>query len=452
MNGMVAWILPVLLAQTTAMPLAKGFAPNPYDRATTRAPGGSMSLSALTSCAGAPSGAMVSRSAALTLDVAEGLTHLALQVSEAGDGLVARDAQGDFTCSKGLVLTLDAKPGKLEIFVITPTNGDDNAELHIKVLDTDRPHELPPSVRRLTAVPGNPLVLDGELAAGTADNIPNAQLDVQTTLEHLEWKLTGAATDVWISNLATPSDPPVRAPPSLAAGKYAVWIRGTGAGAFTAMATAEGAKLEALKVVSMPAADAPVEGRALSAFLPGLEPQSLQGWSREAVALRQRAFIELPASFFVFASADSEVLLITAIDGKQADVISADGAQLTMGLDELTTKPASGPRVHLRTLPAEVPLEALTTDRDPRLKKLEQQRASTDACVARVKASSHEEDETDALARAAKRCNVSKLEKAKKKLEADLRKGFAKKRTTDLSRVDKRLKTLLADERVSSAE
>jgi hypothetical protein len=212
----------------------------------------------------------------------------------------------------------------------------------------------------------------------------------------------------------------------------------------------EAPKGDALKYAAAPAADAPVEGRALTALLPNLDVQALQGWTKEAVALRQRAFIELPASFFVFAAADSEVMLVTSIDGKLAETMSADGAQLSMALDELSTKAANGPHVRLRALPAEVPLEQLTTDRDPRLKTYEQLRHTTEACVARVRSAMAGDDETDALAKSAKRCSASKLEKAKKKLEAELRKAYSKKRASELVRVDKRLKTLFSDERVSS--
>ena len=60
---------------------------------------------------------------------------------------------------------------------------------------TDRPHELPMSVRRVTAIPGSPISLDGELASAPSTT-PNAQLEVSTSLEHVEWKLTGAAAEV----------------------------------------------------------------------------------------------------------------------------------------------------------------------------------------------------------------------------------------------------------------
>jgi hypothetical protein len=450
---MFTLILPLLLSQ---VPLAKGFAPNPTEHAVKQ--GDAVSLEGFATCAGAPSGAVVSKDPVLTLDVGEGLSHLAFQLGERGVWLVARNAAKELSCSKDAVLVLDAKPGKLELFLVTTGAAVESREVKLKVLDLDGVRELPLNIKRIKGVP---VSLEGDFTA----DVPAAQLELSSAVEGLEWKLGGNATEVWLTSLMKAGEKPVKAPASLPAGKYAVWIRGS-KGAYTlkaATATAQAAPAAAPAPAPTPApAPAPAhEEQAAAAPAPastpapapapsadafhvvaGVDIESLKGWSRDAQAARKQAFMELPANQFVFAAADGEALLIISLEGKQASVLSADGAEQSMALDELSLKPGSGPRVRAASLPDDLDLEALTTDKDPKFKAFDKRRKWVEACVERVKTSLADDEEKDAEFEAGKRCSVAKLEKAKKSLESDLRKAFKKKHATDLSQIERRLKTL----------
>jgi hypothetical protein len=448
---MFSLILPVLLSQ---VPLAKGFAPNPTEHAVKQ--GDAVSLEGFATCAGAPAGAVVSKDPVLTLDVGEGLSHLAFQLGERGVWLVARNAAKELSCSKDAVLVVDTKPGKLELFLVTPSAAVEGREVKLKVLDLDGVRELPLNIKRIKGVP---VSLDGDFTT----DVPAAQLELSSAVEGLEWKLGGNATEVWLTSLMKAGEKAVKAPASLPAGKYAVWIRGS-KGAFTlraATATAQAAPALAPAPAPTPApAPAPAQQEQAAAPAPatpapapapsadgfhvvaGVDVESLKGWSRDAQAARKQAFMELPANQFVFAAADGEALLIISLEGKQATVLSADGAEQSMALDELSLKPGSGPRVRAASLPEDLELEALTTDKDPKFKAFDKRRKWVEACVERVKTSLADDEEKDAEVEASKRCSVAKLEKAKKTLESDLRKAFKKKHATDLSQIERRLKTL----------
>jgi hypothetical protein len=449
---MFTLILPVLLSQ---VPLAKGFAPNPLEHAVKQ--GDAISLEGFATCPGAPPGAVVSKDPALTLEVGDGLSHLAFQLGERNTWVIARNAAKEVSCSKDQVLVVDAKPGKLELFIATPVSAVEGHELKLKVLDLDGVRELPLNIKRLKGVP---VSLEGEFSS----DLPAAQLELGSAVEGLEWKLGGNAAEVWLTSLMKAGEKAVKAPASLAAGKYAIWIRGN-KGSFTlsaATGTAQAAPAPAAAPAPSPApapqeqAAAPAPAAAPQAtaapapasdtfhVVAGIDLESLKGWSREAQAARKQAFMELPANQFVFAAADGEALLVIAIDGKQASVLSADGAEQSMAFDELSLKPGSGPRVRPASLPEDLELEALTTDKDPKFKAFDKRRKWVEACVERVKTSLADDEDKDAEFEAAKRCNVAKLEKAKKTLETDLRKAFKKKHATDLSQIERRLKTLFS--------
>jgi hypothetical protein len=448
---MFSMILPVLLSQ---VPLAKGFAPNPLEHAVKQ--GDAVSLEGFATCPGTPSGAVVSKDPVLTLEVGEGLSHLAFQLSERNTWVIARNAAKELSCSKDQVLVVDTRPGKLELFIATPGSAVEGHELKLKVLDLDGVRELPVNIKRIKGVP---VSLEGELSS----DLPAAQLELVTGVEGLEWKLGGNAVEVWLTSLMKAGEKAVKAPASLAAGKYAIWIRGS-KGAFTlsaATATAQAAPAPAPAASPAPApaqqeqaaAPAPATPAPAAAATPasdsfhvvaGVDLESLKGWSREAQAARKQAFMELPANQFVFAAADGEALLIIAVDGKQASVLSADGAEQSMAFDELSLKPGSGPRVRPASLPEDLELEALTTDKDPKFKAFDKRRKWVEACVERVKTSLADDEDKDVEFEAAKRCSVAKLEKAKKSLETDLRKAFKKKHATDLSQIERRLKTLFS--------
>jgi hypothetical protein len=429
---MFSLILPVLLSQ---LPLARGFAPNPQEHALKQ--GDAVSLEGFATCAGVPSGAVVSRDPALTFEVEGGISHLAFQLSDRNAWLVARTAGKELVCSKDQVLTVDVKPGKLELFVVTPSSAVESKDMKVKVLDTDGLRELPLNIKRVAM----PLSLEAELMS---ESVPVAELEVTAAAENLEWKLGGGASEVWVTSLM-PGSKAVKAPPSLPVGKYAVWITGA-KGAFTLstakpaepVKTAEAAApapaptpAPVAEAAPAPAAPAPAE-TVESHLLTGVDLETLRGWSREAQAARKKLFMEVPAEQLVFAAADGEALVLTSIEGKDANVLSADGAEVSMRLDELSTKPGSGPRVRMASLPDDVPFEALTTAGDPKVKSYEKTKKWTETCLEK-----YGDDEDPA-----KKCNVARLESAKKKLDTDLRKAFKKKHAAELAQIERRLKAL----------
>lgn len=249
---------PVLLLAASAwgeaprVPLTRGFTPNPMLVGVQRAEGGAAPLEAgFASCKDVAPGAQVSRSPVAVLEVGEGITHLTLQASQS-DRVIARTADGATSCG-GKRLTLEVKPGPLEVFVVTEAAVADGAAGKLRVFDADRPRILPDAVKTVSVDGRSPVVLSGELAAGR--NIPDAQLDVTAKLDHVEWKLDGAAGEVWLSPLSLDDAPPVKAGDALAPGRYAVWIRGAKTGAFTVTATVA-APAEAA-VATAPGDDAP---------------------------------------------------------------------------------------------------------------------------------------------------------------------------------------------------
>src|SRR6185436_7021781 len=117
------------------------------------------------------------------------------------------------------VLVLDVKPGKLELFLVTPSSQVEGREVKLKVLDLDGVRELPLNIKR---VKGLPAAFEGETSA----EIPFAQLELAAPADSIEWKLSGNATEAWVTSLMKAGEKSVKAPKSLPAGKYALWIRG----------------------------------------------------------------------------------------------------------------------------------------------------------------------------------------------------------------------------------
>lgn len=426
--------------------LAKGFTPNPLLIAVQRAEGGAGALEPGL-CKDAPPAAQLSKSPVAVLEVPEGISHLTLQATQ-GDRVVAGGA-----CGTTKQLTLDVKPGPLEVFLVTPAAVPADARGKLRVFDADRPRILPAAVKTVAF----PLSLSGELADGA---VPDAQLEVLTKLDGVTWKLDGAAREVWLSALALDDVPAVKAGDSLAPGRYAVWIRGA-KGTYTVSASvpqaatppvpepvAEAAPAPAsapaaaessdpLAVASKPEAGAPVEARVLTKHLPGLDPKALEGFSKDALALRQRAFTELPADFLVFAAADGEVLLPLSFDGSEVSVVSADGAVFSMPPAELALKPGNGSvlvRSQRTELIEKLSIAELAPEKDARVKSLEKLKKQIQGCIDR------HPDWPDA----AKRCNASKVDKAESKLKSALKKAYAKKRAAELAAVAKRVKAAVA--------
>ncbi len=446
MKRLVSAVLAVAASawgEPARVPLAKGFTPNPLLIAVQRAEGGAGALDPGL-CKDAPSAAQLSKSPVAVLEVPEGISHLTLQATQ-GDRVVAGGA-----CGTTKQLTLDVKPGPLEVFLVTPAAVPADARGKLRVFDADRPRVLPAAVKTVAF----PLTLSGELGDGA---VPDAQLEVATKLDGVTWKLDGAAREVWLSPLALEDVPAVKAGDSLAPGRYAVWIRGA-KGAYTVSASvpqaaaappapepvAEAAPAPAaaestdpLAVASKPEAGAPVEARVLTKHLPGLDPRALEGFSKEALALRQRAFTELPAEFLVFAAADGEVLLPLSFDGSEVSVISADGAVFSMPPAELALKPGNGAvlvRSQRTELVEKLSISELAPEKDARVKSLEKLKKQIQGCIDR------HPDWPDA----AKRCNASKVDKAESKLKSALKKAYAKKRAAELAAVAKRVKAAVA--------
>jgi hypothetical protein len=369
-------------AEAPRVKLAKGFAPNPQLLSVKRAEGGAAPLDRLV-CKNAAPGALISKEPAAVLELEAG-TRLTLATSS-GDGVVARSADGVLSCSDK-ALTVDAKAGALEVYVVTAGQVPADAEAKLRVMDSDRPRILPDAVKTVSLEAKSPIMLQGQLAPPPGA-VPDVQLEVPTALAGVQWKLFGAAGEVWLSPLTAEFQPATKAPAELAAGRYAVWVRGaTGdaVGNYTVVGLPNGIELDPLKSFSTPEADDPVEARALTAHLPGLDPQAMKGASKNAVALRRRAFTELPAEFFVFAAADSEVLLVLEAPAGEVSVIAADGATFSMTVSELKTEPSGGgPLVRpLRSeLLAKLKVEDLANEKDPRVKALLKLRKATLACL-----------------------------------------------------------------------
>jgi hypothetical protein len=447
---MVCLVIVLLAAEPPRLAVTKELAPNPTIVPIQRAAGGAVALTELVTCPGATSGLMVSKAPALVLDVGDGVGRLDVQVSSS-DQLVARAADGVMQCSEKSKLDL-SKTGAIELFVVTTGAVASDAPGKIRVLDPSRHRVLPASVKSIAAEAKAPLVFEGELAALPADR-PDLQLEVPFELDGLKWRLYGAASEVWVSELIGEDRPPVKLGEKLTPGRYAVWIRGAAAsskGAYAVVGLTEGVTLEPLRAFFKPGAETPLENRALTSYLPGLDPESLKGNSAAAMALRKRAFTELPFELFVFAAADGEVLLPLSTEGGQVDVIAADGAAFSMSVGELSVKPGSGPLVRpaRAELFEKLTLEELTSEKDPRVKALAKLRKASDKCLENSRLTGPSRA-TATSARSApskydeKRCRakVTKADKAQAKLEADLRKAYAKKRTAELAAVEARLKS-----------
>jgi len=417
-------------AETPRVALAKGFTPNPLLVSVPRDE--LQPLDGFVTCKDAPAGARVTKSAALVLNVAEGIARLNLTASN-GDRVVARGADGSLRCGERS-LVVDVKPGALEVFVVTAAPEGPG---RVRVFDADRPRILPDAVKTVRL----PVTLEGEVGDGMT---PDAQLEVTADVKGVKWKLTGAADEVWLSSLELENNQPaVRAGEVLKAGRYAVWIRGWAKGAYQVTASTGAAAAEpvvaqsddALVPVTKPAADAPVEQRALAGHLPALNVESLKGWSRQAQSLRKRAFTELPGEFFVFAAADGEVLLPLAVEADgELSVIAADGATFSMRASELSVSPKA---VLIRPARSELveklTLADLVDAADPRMKKLEKLTKKIRGCVER------HPDWPDAE----KRCNVNKIDQARAKLEAELKKAYAKQQAAELVAVEKHVKAVV---------
>lgn len=227
--------------------VSKGFTPNPMLVSVRRAEGGAAQLeSSFATCKDLAPGAQVSKSPVALLQIADGVKNLTVQASQA-DRVIVRSADGIATCGEKL-LTLPVKPGALEVFLVTAAAVPAEAAGKLRIFDADRPRLLPDAVKTLAFDGTAPLTLTGDLAAAPR-SVPDAQLDVTAKLDKLEWKLDGAATEVWLSTLALEDTAPVKAGESLAVGRYAVWVRGIGSGAFTVTATP---KLPGVAEVSEP--------------------------------------------------------------------------------------------------------------------------------------------------------------------------------------------------------
>ncbi len=420
-------------AEPTRVSLSRGFTPNPLLVTVQRAE--LQPLDGFVTCTDLPAGARVTKSAAAVLDVGEGLARLNLTASS-GDRVVARGADGVLACGERS-LVLSVKPGALEVFIVTAAPEGPG---RLRVFDADRPRILPDSVKTVRL----PATLQGEVGDGAT---PDAQLEVAADATGLSWKLTGAADEVWLTSLELEnSQPAVKAGDSLKAGRYAVWVRGWAKGAYQvtvsagavaepAVAAAAAPSGDALSFAAKPAADSAVEARALASNMPALNVESLKGWSKAAQALRHRAFTELPGEFFVFAAADGEVLLPLAVEpGGELSVIAADGATFSMRASELSTKPRA---VLVRPARAELfeklTLRELVDDSDPRVKKLQKLTKQIRGCVDR------HPDWPDAEVR----CNVNKIDKAKAKLEAELKKAYVKQQAAQLVAVEKHVKSVV---------
>lgn len=419
-------------AETPRVALPKGFTPNPLLVNVQRAELGP--LDGFVSCTDTPAGARVTRSPVAVLEVADGIARLNLTASN-GDRVVVRGADGALSCGERS-LVVGVKAGPLEVFVVT-TAAEGAGRL--RVFDADRARFLPDSVKTVRF----PAALEGEIGDGTR---PDAQLEVSSDVSGLEWKLGGAADEVWLTSLELEnSQPAVKAGETLKAGRYAVWVRGWAKGAYqvtaeprsvaAAPAPAGAEANDVLAPATKPAADAAVEARALAANLPALNVESMKGWSRQAQALRRRAFTELPGEFFVFAAADGEVLLPLAVEADgELTLIAADGATFSMKASELSTKPKA---VWVRPARSELVEKLTLTDlldaSDPRLKKLEKLTKQIRGCVER------HPDWPDAE----QRCNVNKIDKAKAKLEADAKKAYARQQAQELAAVEKHVRSVV---------
>ncbi|MBK7864411.1 MAG: hypothetical protein IPJ65_38575 [Archangiaceae bacterium] len=428
-------VLAVLLSAPRAniphLRLEKGFKPNPQFLTVRRAENGSLPMEAVVvKCDEASPGLRISRNPVGILDIKGEFENLQVLGSN-NDRIVARAGDGTTVCGT-MQLTLRAAPGSIELFVIAQEKLPDDAEGKVRVFDADRPRYLEDSVRTMAAAPAAPLVIKGELSL--SPEVPDVQLDTPKALTGLKWKLTGAAAEVTVSSLLTPTfEPPVKAGETLTAGRWAIWVRGTSAdarGAYTVVAVPGTATVKPLQLFSTPTADTPLESRLLSSYLPGLTSSSqLMGPSKEATALRQRAFLELPPELLVFRQADDEVLLAldSAPEGKLT-LLATDGTTLEHGPAELALKPGGNTVKVARG--ERLSLAALADPKDPRVKALAKQRGAAQACL---------EKQSDEA-----KCKTAAVMKAEAKLEADLKKAFAKKHAAELTAIERRVKSLVA--------
>lgn len=429
-------------AEAPRLALAKDFA-NPTVIGVKRAEGGAMGVANfISSCKTATATSMVSVAPVAVLELSEDVAHLQLSATN-GDVIVARNG-GSSVCGETTLVLAPAAKGLVELFLVTAVGVDAEAVGKIRILDLDRPRVLPEPVKTVRVAAKAPVVLEGELAPMPAV-LPDLQLEVPEALAGLKWRLYGGAAEVWISSLVGEKNPAVKVGDSIAPGRYAVWIRGASPeahGGYKVVAVPAGVELEPLQFFSKPGADVTIERRALTVFMPGLDPKALEGFSKSALELRKRAFTELPGEFFVFAAADGEVLLPLAVAAGEAMVIAADGATFSMAVSELALEPsAAGPLVRAprSELVEKLSIEDLGgSEKDPRVKALEKLRVKTAACMAKHSAKPD----------VAKRCNAAKVTKAEAKLRAALAKAYAKKRAVELAAVEKHVKSVL----VSSAD
>jgi hypothetical protein len=415
------------LASAPRVVLVNEFKPNPLVVTLHRSEGGSLPLGALTACKNAPPDARISGAPAAVLEIRDEFPHLRLLVSGT-DLLIARSADGTKRCGDK-VFELPAAKGRVELFVVTQGQVPKNDEETIRVFDADRPRYLPEPVKTLRFEPSAPLVLRGELSPGST--LPDAQIDVATGLEGITWKAFGAAAEVVVSSLSGADfDPPMKPGPALAAGRWALWVHGSSegqSGRFAVAAVPGDVRMEPLQFVWRPLPDSPVEQRVLLSYMPALVPAALLGNAKSAQALRQRAFTELPAPFFVYAASDDEALLPLAVSDGMLSLVGADGRSLTLAPTELLTRPATGTAHAGRG--ERLGIAELAKDADPRVVALRKQRRWTQACLG------HSGD--------AKRCGAAKLASTEGKLLSELHKAYATSHAAAAAAIEQHLKEIL---------